>query len=149
LVGLEFSNADANKATQIVTEYLRKYGHLDGVWLDAGATSVAVAQAFIDAGQTVPPMDSEDQQDFLNLWQKDKLNAVAVTYPAYQWRTAVIAALDILSGKPVPKEWILPQPVISSDNLADYLTPGLPDGFYSLCGCQSMPGFPEAWNGKS
>lgn len=149
VVGMEFSNADANKSKQIVTDYLRKYGHLDGVWLDAGATSVAVAQAFIDAGQPVPPMDSEDQQDFLNLWQKDKLNAVAVTYPAYQWRTVVIAALDILSGKPVPKEWILPQPVISADNLADYLTPGMPDGFYSLCGCQSMPGFPEAWGGKS
>jgi ribose transport system substrate-binding protein len=71
-----------------------------------------------------------------------------VTYPVYQWRTVVLAALDILSGKPVPKEWILPQPVISSDNLPEYLTPGMPDGFYSTCGCQNMPGFPAAWGGK-
>jgi ribose transport system substrate-binding protein len=70
------------------------------------------------------------------------------TYPVYQWRTAVIAALYILSGKPVPKEWILPQPVVTSDTLSEYLTPGMPDGFYSICGCQNMPGFPQAWGGK-
>jgi ribose transport system substrate-binding protein len=148
IVGMEFSNADAAKSKQIVAEYLRRYGHLDGVWLDAGATSVAVAQAFQEAGQPVPPLTSEDQQDFLALWQKEKLTAIAVTYPVYQWRTAVIAALDILSGKPVPKEWILPQPVISSDNLSEYLTPGMPDAFYSTCGCQNMPGFPRDWGGK-
>ena len=148
VVGMEFSNADPAKSKQIVADYLKRYGHLDGVWLDAGATSVAVAQAFQEAGQPVPPLTSEDQQDFLALWQKDKLTAISVTYPVYQWRTTVLAALDILSGRPVPKEWILPQPVISSDNLGEYLTPGMPDGFYSTCGCQSMPGFPQAWGGK-
>src|SRR2546429_9710602 len=58
----------------------------------AGATSVAVAEAFQDAGKPVAPMTAEDQQDFLALWQKNKLTAIAPTYPVYQWRTAVIAA---------------------------------------------------------
>jgi ribose transport system substrate-binding protein len=148
VVGVEFNNADTAKAKAIVNEYLKRYGNLDGVWLDAGFASVAVAQTFQAAGKRVPPLTSEDEQDFLALWQKDKLNAVAPTYPVYQWRTALIAATWILSGKPVPKEWVLPQPVISSDTLPQYLTTGMPPDFFPTCGCQSMPGFPQDWGGK-
>jgi ribose transport system substrate-binding protein len=51
----------------------------------------------------------------------------------------------ILSGQQVPKEWVLPQPVITEDTLSRYLTPGMPPAFYSTCGCQKMPGFPKDW----
>ncbi|MGP3980427.1 substrate-binding domain-containing protein [Streptomyces sp. KR80] len=146
VVGVEFNNADPAKAKTIVKKYLKRYGKLDGVWLDAGFASVAVAETFMAAGKPVPPLTAEDQQDFLALWQKKKLTAVAPTYPVYQWRTAVIAATKILSGKQVPKEWILPQPVITSDTLPKYLTPGMPPLFFSTCGCQKMPGFPKNWS---
>jgi ribose transport system substrate-binding protein len=56
--------------------------------------------------------------------------------------------VDILSGKQVPKEWILPQPVITDDNLAQYVAPNMPPLFYPTCGCQKMPGYPQAWGGK-
>jgi ribose transport system substrate-binding protein len=45
----------------------------------------------------------------------------------------------------VPSEWILPQPTITSENLGQYLRPGLPPLFYALCGCQQMPDFPARW----
>ncbi|OLB75290.1 MAG: ABC transporter substrate-binding protein [Actinobacteria bacterium 13_2_20CM_2_71_6] len=148
VVGVEFNNADPAKAKTIVGDYLQRFGRIDGVWLDAGFASVAVAEAFQDAGKPVPPLTGEDQQDFLALWQKEKLTGIAPTYPVYQWRTALIAATYILSGKPVPKEWILPQPIITADTLTDYLTPGMPPLFFSTCGCQKMPGFPRDWGGK-
>ena len=148
VVGVEFTDGDPAKTKTIVGDYLQRLGKLDAVWLDAGATSVAVAEAFQDAGKPVAPMTAEDQQDFLALWQKNKLTAIAPTYPVYQWRTAVIAATMILSGKQVPKERILPQPVITADNLTQYLTPNMPPLFYSTCGCQKMPGFPQDWGGK-
>lgn len=147
VVGVEFNNADPAKAKTIVADYLKRYGKLDGVWLDASFASVAVAEVFKAAGQPVPPLTGEDQQDFLALWQKEKLNAIAPTYPVYQWRTALIAAIYILSGKQVPKEWVLPQPVITSDTLSKYLTPGMPPLFFPTCGCQKMPGFPKDWGG--
>jgi ribose transport system substrate-binding protein len=148
VVGVEFTDGDPAKAKTIVGDYMQRFGKLDGVWADAGATAVATAEAFQDAGKPVPPMDAEDQQDFLEVWQKNKLTAVSPTYPVYQWRTAVIAATDILSGKQVPKEWILPQPTITADNLSQYLRPGMPPLFYPTCGCQNMPGFPQDWGGK-
>jgi ribose transport system substrate-binding protein len=148
VVGVEFTDGDPAKTKTIISDYLQRFGKLDGVWLDAGATSVAAAEAFQDAGKPVPPLTAEDQQDFLALWQKDKLTAIAATYPVYQWRTAVIAATYILSGKQVPKEWVLPQPTITADNLGQYLIPGMPPLFYSTCGCKDMPGFPQDWGGK-
>jgi ribose transport system substrate-binding protein len=148
VVGVEFNNADPAKAKTIVGDYLQRFGKLDGVWLDAGFASVAVTEAFQDAGKPVPPLTGEDQQDFLTLWQKKNLTAFASTYPVYQWRTAVIAATYILSGKQVPKEWVLPQPVITADNLSQYIIPGMPPLFFSSCGCTKMPGFPQDWGGK-
>jgi ribose transport system substrate-binding protein len=148
VVGIEFNNGDPDKAKAIVTDYLQRYGNLDAVWLDAGFASVAVAEVFKAAGKPVPPLTAEDQQDFLAMWQKEKLTAIAPTYPVYQWRTALIAAVWILSGKQVPKEWVLPQPVITQDTLSRYLAPGMPPQFFSTCGCQKMPGFPKDWSGR-
>jgi ribose transport system substrate-binding protein len=148
VVGVEFNNADPAKAKSIVSDYLQRFGKLDGVWLDAGFASVGVTEVFQDAGKPVPPLTSEDQNDFLQLWQSKKLTAIAPTYPVYQWRTAVIAATMILSGKQVPKEWVLPQPVITEDNLSQYVTQGMPPLFFPTCGCQKMPGFPQEWGGK-
>jgi len=144
IVGTEFTNYDAAKTKSIVSDYLQR-GPIDGVFLDAGGTAVAAIEAFEDAGVPVPPITGEDQNDFLQAWHDNDLTAVAPTYPAFQWRTAILAALQVLKGEPTAKEWVLPQPVITKDNLSDYYTPDMPPLFYALCGCQDMPGFPGDW----
>jgi ribose transport system substrate-binding protein len=148
VVGVEFTGADPAKTKAIVNEYLKRGTPIDGVFLDAGATAAAAAQAFLDAGRSVPPITGEDQLDFLTLWQQKHLTAIAPTYPAYVWRTAIIAAVDILSGVRVPKEWVLPAPPITDDSLDRYVDSRMPPVFYALCGCQRMAGFPQAWGGK-
>ena len=145
VVGVEFTDGDAAKTKSIVADYIQREGQIDGVWMDAGATSVAASEAFEDAGVDVPPVTGEDQQDFLVKWQEEGWNTVAPTYPTYQWRTPIIAALKILKGEEVPKEWVLPQPKITNDNLADYVQPDMPPLHYALCGCEDMPGFPGPW----
>jgi ribose transport system substrate-binding protein len=148
VVGVEFTDGDAAKVKTIVNDYIERFGSIDGVWMDAGATTVAAIEAFEDAGAEIPPINGEDQQDFLKIWQEKKLTAIAATYPTYQWRTPVIAALDILAGKQVPKEWVLPQPTITDANLSQYVLPDMPPLHYALCGCEKMPGFPADWGGK-
>jgi ribose transport system substrate-binding protein len=145
LVGAEFTEGDPATTKSIVTDYIAREGGLDGIWMDAGATAVAAIEAFEDEGLDVPPITGEDQQDFLQKWSDDDLTAVAPTYPTYQWRTPVIAAVKILNGEQVPEEWNLPQPKITADNLDEYLNPEMGPLFYALCGCQDMPGFPENW----
>jgi ribose transport system substrate-binding protein len=145
VVGVEFTDGDAAKTKSIVSDFIQREGELNGVWMDAGATAVAASEAFEDAGVDVPPITGEDQQDFLAKWQEEGWNTIAPTYPTYQWRTPVIAALKILKGEEVPKEWVLPQPKILNDNLADYVQPDMPPLHYALCGCEDMPGFPGPW----
>ena len=145
LVGAEFTEGDPATTKSIVSDYIAREGELDGIWMDAGATAPAAIEAFEDAGVDVPPITGEDQQDFLQKWQEDDLTAVAPTYPTYQWRTPIIAAVRILSGEEVPAEWNLPQPLITEDTLEDYIQPDMPPLHYALCGCEDMPGFPEDW----
>jgi ribose transport system substrate-binding protein len=148
IVGVEFTDGDAAKTKSIVSDYLQREGQIDGVWMDAGATAVAAMEAFEDNGVDIPPFVGEDQNDFLTKWQEDGLNAIAPTYSNYQWRTAVLAAVKILKGEEVPKEWVLPQPAITQDTLADYVDPNMPPLHYALCGCEDMPGYPQDWGGK-
>lgn len=148
-VGVEFVGGDLAKTKAVVLDYLSRVGKLDAVWVDLGAVSVAVAEAFEDAGQPFPVITGEDQQDYLRAWKKAGFKGIAPTYPAYQWRTAVIAALKILKGQPVPGPvWTLPQPVITDKELPQYVDSKLPPLHYSLCGCEKMPGYPERWGGK-
>jgi ribose transport system substrate-binding protein len=58
--------------------------------------------------------------------------------PTYQWRTAVVAALNVLDGKQVPDpKWVLPQPAITEDVPTRYIDERMPPLHYSLCGCQN------------
>lgn len=148
VVGVEFTEGSTANTKSIVEDYLARFGQIDAVWMDAGATSVAAIEAFEDFGAPYPIITGEDQQDFLIKWRDEGLTAIAPTFPTYQWRTPIIAAEMILSGDPVPSEWILPQPVITEENLDRYIQPNMPPLHYALCGCEDMPGFPERWGGR-
>ena len=145
VVGVEFTDGDPAKTKKIVDDYIQRYGTIDGVWMDAGAVAVAAVEAFLDAGKPVPPINGEDQLDFLKLWKDKDLTAIAPTYPTYQWRTPIIAALRILDGQQVSSPWKLPQPTITRENLDSYLDPGMPPLHYAMCGCADLPGYPQRW----
>lgn len=145
VVGVEFTDGDPAKTKKIVDDYIQRYGTIDGVWMDAGAVAVAAVEAFQDAGKPVPPMNGEDQLDFLKIWKDKNLTAIAPTYPTYQWRTPIIAALRILDGEQVSNPWKLPQPTVTQDNLDRYLDPGMPPLHYAMCGCTDLPGYPQRW----
>jgi len=149
VIGSEFTGSDRAKTKSVVEDYINRGEKIDAVWMDAGDTATAALEAFEDAGLPYPVISGEDQQDFLRKWQKENLVAIAPSYPTYQWRTPIIAALDILDGKPVPgPEWNLPQPAITQETLASYIDERMPALHYSLCGCQDLPGYPEQWGGK-
>ncbi|HEX2131882.1 MAG TPA: substrate-binding domain-containing protein [Actinophytocola sp.] len=145
VVGVEFTDGDAAKTKSIVADYIQREGQIDGVWMDAGATAVAAVEAFQDNGVEVPAFVGEDQQDFLRMWVDEGLTAVAPTYPTYQWRTPIIAALKILNGEEVPSEWVLPQPTITEADVEQYVTEDMPPLHYAMCGCEDMPNYPEPW----
>jgi ribose transport system substrate-binding protein len=146
IVGVEFVAYDSFKASTVVSDYLAKYKTIDAVWMDAGGTAVTILEAFKDAGAPYPKvMVGEDQEDYLQYWQKNKLTAIAPTFPTFQWRTAVLSAVMFLQGKTVQHHWIMPQPEITNANLAKYIDTTMPPLHYALCGCEDMTNYPAAW----
>src|SRR6516164_8637371 len=73
VVGAEFTGGDNAKAKAIVEDYISRFGNIDAVWMDAGATSVAALEAFEDAGKPYPIITGEDQEDFLKKWKEKGL----------------------------------------------------------------------------
>lgn len=147
VVGAEFTDGDNANTKSIVEDYLQR-GTIDAVWMDAGATAVAAVEAFEDGGYDIPVFVGEDQQDFLQKWNDLDMTAIAPTYPTYQWRTPIIAAVRILAGEAVPgPEWVLPQPAITQENLNTFIDPNMPPLHYAMCGCEDMPNYPQAWGG--
>ena len=83
VVGAEFTGGDNAKTKSIVEDYISRFGNIDAVWMDAGATAVAALEAFEDAGKPYPIITGEDQEDFLKKWKEKDLTAIAPTYPTY------------------------------------------------------------------
>ena len=145
IVGAEFTGGDNAKTKSIVEDYIQK-GKIDAVFMDAGATAVAAAEAFEDQGMQVPVLTGEDQQDYLQKWKADGFKGMAPTYPAFQWRTAIIAAERVLNGEQIPGgEWVLPQPSITQDVLDKYINTAMPPLHYAMCGCEDFPDYPARW----
>jgi ribose transport system substrate-binding protein len=146
IIGVEFVGYDSFKANTVVSDYLAKYGTIDAVWMDAGGTAVTILEAFKDAGAPYPKvMVGEDQQDYLAYWKENLKLAIAPTFPTYQWRTAVLAAVMFLQGETVQHNWYLPQPDVTVENLEQYENSEMPPLHYALCGCEDMTNYPASW----
>jgi len=146
VVGVEFDDYDAVKTNTLVRDYLDRFGTIDAVWMDAGGVAVPALEAFEDAGQPFPVMVGEDQNDYLKfLADHPEIKGIAPTFPTFQWRTAVWAAVKILQGEPVEKRWVLPQPEITAENLDQYYLSDMPPLYYALSGAEDMVNWPDAW----
>ena len=146
VIGVEFVAYDSFKANTVVSDYLAKYGKIDAVWMDAGGTAVTILEAFKDAGAPYPKvMIGEDQQDFLEYWKANNINGLAPTFPTFQWRTAVLAAVMFLQGKTVQHNWILPQPDVTAQNLDQFIGSGMPPLYYVMSSAEDMTNWPDAW----
>ena len=129
-----------------MSDYLAKYGTIDAVWMDAGGTAVTILEAFVDNGAPYPKvMIGEDQQDFLEYWKANDINGLAPTFPTFQWRTAVLAAVMFLKGEPVPHNWVLPQPDVTAETLDQYIGTGMPPLYYVMSSAEDMTNWPDAW----
>jgi len=146
VIGVEFVAYDSFKASTVVTDYIDRFGTIDAVWMDAGGTAVSILEAFKDAGVPYPKvMVGEDQQDYLQYWKDNDLTAIAPTFPTFQWRTAVLASVMFLDGETVQHNWVLPQPDVTQANLEQYINAEMPPLHYTLCGCEDMTNYPDAW----
>lgn len=118
------------EAKQVTMKWLAQYPQIDGVWSDSNQ-AVGAIEAFGEYHRPVPPITAADNNRFLKLWQRQGLNAVAVSFPVRMGQVAVDTALDILAGKPVPRHIDVSNTTITSDTLERYVRPDLPDDYWA------------------
>ena len=149
VLGDEFTGGDGAKIKDIVTQYLQR-GDVDGIWMDAGDGAVAAVEAFEDAGKDYPVFSGEDELSFMRKWKDTGMTAIAPVYSNFQWRTPILAAVQIWKGQEVPKEWVLPQEPITDADRDDYLerNKDMPSLHYAKFGGEDLPGFPDAWKDR-
>jgi len=146
VVDVEFTDSGTFSTTTVVSETLARYSAIDAIWIDSASEATDILDAFKSAGAPYPKVVAgEDREDYLDYWKSNLNIAVAATYPAYQWRTAVVAAMMFLQGKTVQHNWILPDPNITSANLDQYTNAAMPAGHYAMCGCEDLPSYPSSW----
>jgi ribose transport system substrate-binding protein len=145
VVGVEFNDYSGPKTKTIVTDYIDRFGYIDAIWMDAGGPAVAALEAYEDLGLEFPVMVGEDQMDYLKYWKENDVTAVAPSFPTFQWRTAVLAAVMILQGEEVDARWVVPQPYVTQDNLDTYYLPDMPPLYYALSSAEDMDNWPDVW----
>lgn len=71
-------------------------------------------------------------------------NCLKATSPTYQWRSPIIAAVEMLKGEAVSgPSWKLPQPTITQVDLDRCVNDKMPPLHYAMCGCEDLPGYSQ------
>ena len=125
---------DYAQGKQAVSNLLAANPRIDGVWSQGGAMTLGAIDAFEAAQRPLVPMTGEDNNGYLKRWKAIEgkgFDSIAVAKPTWLASEALRAAIDLLDGKNVPKDTVLPVPTITKADLDKYVKPGLSDSFWA------------------
>ena len=92
-------------------------------------------EAFLAADRPLCPMTGEDNNGFLKIWRdntENGLTSIATSMPTWLFAEGARIGLDILDGNaPAEKDTVVEIPVITQDQLNDYVRDDLSDSFWA------------------
>jgi ribose transport system substrate-binding protein len=125
---------DYAQGKQAVSNLLAANPKIDGVWSQGGAMTLGAIDAFQAAQRPLPPMTGEDNNGYLKRWkalESKGFDSSAVAKPTWLGSESLRVALDLLDGKTVERNMVLPVPTITKANLDQYVRPNLSDSFWA------------------
>jgi len=135
ILDVQYTSWSPVEGKRIMQTLIQKYPQIDGVWADSGLQGSGAAEAFMDAGMTVPPVTGEDFNRFLKMWKENNLTAVGVTFSVRMGYESVQIAKKVLQGEQVTHHDVVPNLVITDANIDKYVRMDLPDDYWA----ESMP----------
>jgi len=135
ILGNANADWDYAKGKTAVEGFLSAYPQIDGVWSQGGAMTQAALDAFVAANRPLIPMTGEANNGLLKEWQKylgQGFDSIAPAEPTYLSASALDTAISALEGNQVQLKTIVTLPVITADNLAQYVRADLPDSFWNF-----------------
>lgn len=134
IIGNVNADWDYAKAKLAMGNLLSAHPQIDGVWSQGGEMTLGAIEAFQAAGRKLVPMTGEDNNGFLKTWKKlqtQEFTSIAASKPTWLSGEALKIALDVLQGKGVKKDNVLPVVKITDKELDKYVRSDLPDSFWA------------------
>lgn len=129
-------NSEYNEAPalEMITPVLDSY-QFDGILALGGSLACASLKAVVESGRDMVPITGENYNGFVKLWSDniDKgFSAIAVGEPNWEGALALDLCVRILNGEKYNENYLLDRPVITNENIAQYVPNDFPDDYY-LC----------------
>lgn len=109
ILDLQYTDFSPAKGKQVMAALIQKYGDtIDGVWADHGLQGSGALEALVESGRaagTFPPITCADLNGCVKLAVENGAPAFNYDYPPAMGGLSIKVALDILAGKPVPKQY--------------------------------------------
>jgi ribose transport system substrate-binding protein len=112
---------NAAPAQEAMSSLLFQYPEIDGILSYGGALTAGAILAMDRQGRDIPPNTGENYRQYLELWKEKDLQGWATMQPNWLGGLGVYASVMALEGKDVPAFVEVPLPIITNDNLDDYL----------------------------
>lgn len=129
-------NSEYNEAPalEMITPVMDAY-EFDGVLALGGSLASASLKALVENGRPMVPITGENYNAFVKLWYENLdagFSSIAIGEPNWEGALALDLCVKILNGEKYKENYLLSRPVITNDNIADYIPNDLPDDYY-LC----------------
>lgn len=129
-------NSEYNEAPalEMITPVLDSYEY-DGILALGGSLACASLKAVVESGHAMVPITGENYNGFVKLWYDNLDNgfsSIAVGEPNWEGALALDLCIRILNGEDYSENYTLARPVITNDNISEYVPNDYPDDYY-LC----------------
>jgi len=132
-VGLAYCWWSPTEAKTAVEGFIQANPQIDGVVPGGGLMGIGAVDAFLDAGLPIPPMGgADDGNAWLRKAKETSCEFFAVAGGSDMSLTCVDLAVDVLSGKAVPKLVIHPVETFDQTELDKYYRPELNDQYWAV-----------------
>ena len=130
------ANWDYATGKQVMEDFIAAYPEIDGIYSQGGAMSLGALEALMAAGRDLVPVPSEGNNGFTKFWKtqldegKD-FESIGPDEATWQSAEALRQGTMCLEGQAIEKWHELPLPVITNDNLDQYVRMDCPDDYWS------------------
>ncbi len=129
-------NSEYNEAPalEVVMPVIDAYD-FDGILALGGSLASASLKGMIESGKPMVPITGENYNAFVKLWAENIDNgfsSIAVAEPNWEGALALDLCIKILDGEKYSENYELSRPVITNENIGEYVPNDFPDDYYLI-----------------
>jgi ribose transport system substrate-binding protein len=122
------------KGKQVCENLIMSGKPVDGIWSSGAESTKGCLEAFQEFKKPLVPMTAECSNGFIRVWKETGVKSVLPIYPSPIGQATVRAAVALLEGIQLYKDYISVLPPITEENRDEYYRPDLSDNFWVPCG---------------